>query len=116
MLSGDSRGRRKTKRIGCSEYCVIDHEGFRSVCMDRWVLQTVASQMDQQYRRNSGTNGPIRTILLPSPYSLACGCVDFIQICSLSYLDTMLHGSLASGKMVLGILERNSSSVIIMCC
>ena len=23
------------KRTGCSEYCITDHEGFRSVCLDR---------------------------------------------------------------------------------
>ena len=29
------------------------------------------------------------TILLSSPYSLVCGCIDFIQISTLSYLDTV---------------------------
>ena len=64
MLSGDSRGRRKTKRKGCLECCVTDHEGFRSICLDRWVLQTVASQMHQQYCKNSGTNGPTHYVIV----------------------------------------------------
>ena len=101
MLPGDFRDRRKTKKIGLSEYCTTDHEGFRSVCLNRWVLQTVASQMHQHYRENCGTNGPTHDFIVFT--LLACGCMDFIKISTLSYLDTMLHGSQGTDKMVLGI-------------
>ena len=69
MPSGNSRDRRRTKRNGCSEYCFTAHEGFRSVSLDRWVLQTVALQMHQQYRKISGTNGPTHDFIVSTFYT-----------------------------------------------
>ena len=43
---------------------ITDHEGFRSVCLDRWVLQTAASQMHQQM--------DLHTSLLSSYYFILC--------------------------------------------
>ena len=121
MPSGNSRGRRESKRNGCSEYCVTDHEGFRLVCLNRWVLQAVALQMHQQYRKNSGTNGPthdfiVSIIILLYLYSPTCGCVDFILTSSLSYVDTMLHGSQPTGKIVLGISGKEFKSGMLSSC
>ena len=105
MLSGNSHEKRKTKRIECSDYWVTDHESFKLVFLNRWVLQTVTLQIYQQYCKNIGTNGPTCNFVVFT--LLTCGCVDFIKISSLSYPDTTLHGSQATGKRCWEYLERN---------
>ena len=56
--------------------CITDHEGFGSVCLDRWVLQTAASQMHQQYGRNSETNGPTHKFVVFALIRLAHEWLD----------------------------------------
>ena len=33
--------------------CITEHEGFQSVCLDQWVLQTAASQTRQEHGRHA---------------------------------------------------------------
>ena len=42
---------------GGSIDCITEHGGFRSVCLDIWVLQTALYQTRQEHGRSS-TSGP----------------------------------------------------------
>ena len=42
---------------GAVPLCITVHEGFESVCLNRWVLRTAAYQTRQQYGSES-TDGP----------------------------------------------------------
>ena len=114
MPSGNSQGRRKTKRNGCSEHCVTKHEGFRSVCLDRWCCKQLSRKCTSSIAKTVEPMD-LHTILLSSPYSLTCGCLDFIQISNLSYLDTMLHGSQPTGKIVLRISGKEFKFMLSSC-
>lgn len=50
------------KRTGVDEEsqlsCITEHEGFKSVCLDRWVLEAAGYQVIQEHGALQGRNGP----------------------------------------------------------
>ena len=43
--------------------CITDHQGFPSVCLNRWVLQAAANQLYQDHGRNAA-RGPVHKLAI----------------------------------------------------
>ena len=50
--------RKRTDIEDTTLHCITEHPGFKSICLDRWVLETTGLEVNQHYGSTQETNGP----------------------------------------------------------